>query len=180
MHTCSDRLSPRAPRHRQHVLESCSSGLGGWGVGGILRCRRTSCATCLTRTHTVRVRGVNLTTLACSRRSNRVCVFFLSLLFASLLLACTCPGRNGEEAIPMLVLNHSDKPDGGWTPRPQPQLPLDRSPPRLLEISPASPPLKLTDVSRAAGNYCSSLPHPLISLLPELLSGPLGAVMTSV
>ncbi|PVD32492.1 hypothetical protein C0Q70_07931 [Pomacea canaliculata] len=50
----------------------------------------------------------------------------------------------------MLVLNHSDKPDGGWTPRPQPQLPLDRSPPRLLEISPASPPLKLTDVSRAA------------------------------
>ncbi|KAK7458651.1 hypothetical protein BaRGS_00039103, partial [Batillaria attramentaria] len=58
--------------------------------------------------------------------------------------------RNGEEAIPMLMLNHSEKPDGARTPRPQPQASLDRSPPRLVEIS-SNPgtPLKVTDIKAA-------------------------------
>ncbi|XP_076457247.1 potassium voltage-gated channel protein Shaw-like isoform X2 [Babylonia areolata] len=58
-------------------------------------------------------------------------------------------GRNGEEAIPMLMLNHSDKPDGARPPRSQPQSSLDRSPPRLVDLpsNPGSP--KLTELKAA-------------------------------
>ncbi|KAL8625086.1 hypothetical protein ACOMHN_030721 [Nucella lapillus] len=64
-------------------------------------------------------------------------------------------GRNGEEAIPMLMLNHSDKPDGARPPRPQPQSSLDRSPPRLVDLpsNPGSP--KLTEL-KAADSYGGS------------------------
>ena len=87
--------------------------------------------------------------------------------------ACLHPGRNGEEAIPMLMLNHSDKPDGARPPRPQPQSSLDRSPPRLVEISsnPGSP--KLTEL-KAAGKYAPSLTACRSTLLvsPSSLSSP--------
>ncbi|XP_070208624.1 potassium voltage-gated channel protein Shaw-like isoform X5 [Littorina saxatilis] len=58
-------------------------------------------------------------------------------------------GRNGEEAIPMLMLNHSDKPDGARPPRTQPQSSLDRSPPRLVEISSNPGSSKVTELKAA-------------------------------
>lgn len=83
------------------------------------------------------------------------------------------PGRNGEEAIPMLMLNHSDKPDGArpGPPRPQPLQPfVDRSPPRLVEITshPGSPP-KLTEL-KAAGKYAPSLLSHRLPLPPSCQS----------
>ncbi|KAK7091367.1 hypothetical protein V1264_009057 [Littorina saxatilis] len=57
--------------------------------------------------------------------------------------------RNGEEAIPMLMLNHSDKPDGARPPRTQPQSSLDRSPPRLVEISSNPGSSKVTELKAA-------------------------------
>ena len=71
----------------------------------------------------------------------------------------------------MLMLNHSDKPDGARPPRPQPQSSLDRSPPRLVEISshPGSP--KLTEL-KAAGKYAPSLTacRSLLLVSPSSLS----------
>ncbi|XP_071141621.1 potassium voltage-gated channel protein Shaw-like isoform X2 [Mytilus edulis] len=53
--------------------------------------------------------------------------------------------RNGEESIPMLMLNHTDKEDS--LPRSRPQSNLEKSPPRLVEIS-SNPgtPLKVTEI----------------------------------
>lgn len=63
-------------------------------------------------------------------------------------------GRAGEESIPMLMINHTDKEDS-TVPRSRPQSNVvDKSPPRLVEIS-SNPgtPLKVTEIkpSDAAG-----------------------------
>ncbi|XP_078333867.1 potassium voltage-gated channel protein Shaw-like isoform X4 [Crassostrea virginica] len=63
-------------------------------------------------------------------------------------------GRAGEESIPMLMINHTDKEDS-TVPRSRPQSNMvDKSPPRLVEIS-SNPgtPLKVTEIkpSDAAG-----------------------------
>ena len=75
-------------------------------------------------------------------------------MFCFFLLSGTSgTGRNGEEAIPMLMLNHSDKPGGEGGPGPPRGPPLpppvarDRSPPKLLEA--AMPPLPGQTQSKA-------------------------------
>lgn len=62
-------------------------------------------------------------------------------------------GRAGEESIPMLMINHTDKEDS-TVPRSRPQSNVvDKSPPRLVEIS-SNPgtPLKVTEI-KPSGLY---------------------------
>lgn len=62
-------------------------------------------------------------------------------------------GRAGEESIPMLMINHTDKEDS-TVPRSRPQSNMvDKSPPRLVEIS-SNPgtPLKVTEI-KPSGLY---------------------------
>jgi len=68
----------------------------------------------------------------------------------TLVVLCSNLGRNGEESIPMLMLNHADKDD---SPRSRPHSNVEKSPPRLVEIS-SNPgtPLKVTEI-KVSGQY---------------------------
>lgn len=60
------------------------------------------------------------------------------------------PGRNGEESIPMLMMNHTDKEEttSGMPPRARPPVSDARNAPRLVEItSNPGTPLKVTEIS---------------------------------
>ncbi|CAH1775621.1 unnamed protein product [Owenia fusiformis] len=58
--------------------------------------------------------------------------------------------RNGEESIPMLMFNHSEKDDSSIA-RSRPQSKSEKSPPRLVEIS-SNPgtPIRITDIQSSA------------------------------
>ncbi|XP_053383370.1 potassium voltage-gated channel protein Shaw-like isoform X11 [Mercenaria mercenaria] len=69
-------------------------------------------------------------------------------------------GRNGEESIPMLMMNHTDKEDStpGMPPRSRPNASEVKNTPRLVEItSNPGTPLKVTEISDASSNALASI-----------------------
>lgn len=72
--------------------------------------------------------------------------------------SCFMLGRNGEESIPMLMMNHTDKEDStpGMPPRSRPNASDVKNTPRLVEItSNPGTPLKVTEIS---GQYMHTFP----------------------
>lgn len=76
-------------------------------------------------------------------------------LCANTVVFVCCSGRNGEESIPMLMINHtSDKDPESISRAPRHSLnTVEKSPPRLVEIS-SNPgtPLKVTEI-KVSGQY---------------------------
>lgn len=93
-------------------------------------------------------------------------------------------GRAGEESIPMLMINHTDKEDS-TVPRSRPQSNVvDKSPPRLVEIS-SNPgtPLKVTEIKPSDAAGITSLimaPNASLNSTPVASSNSVTATPTSL